>query len=496
MRGPLIDQRRALLTRYQLYADGIRVAADSQKLVAFSVAARYIAALIDPVVFPKAEVVDRLRATASAYGVVEMHGEGAVQAQMSFAMDNPIKAIDDDGSNYLGKSEKDASFETDCIRTDRGDPIQNLANANLLLQSALPRIVAYDQMACTTILMQSARNETNFAPRPITDVDVGFIQERLQHLGLSRVSTLTTHLAIDMRAAACAYHPVRRYLENLRWDGVPRLNDWLPRYLGAETSDYARCVGRLFLISMPARIFQPGCKADHMLILEGDQGALKSTACQILAAEWFSDGLPDVSVGKDASMHLRGKWLIEVGEMHAMSRADTAQLKAFLSRTIERYRPSYGRKEVIEPRQCVFIGTTNRKVYLQDGTGGRRFWPIRTGAIDIAALKRDRDMLLAEAVMQYRDGAAWWPDKDFESSVIAPQQEARYEGDAWEETIANFLKTQTKVTVGGVARDALRITDDRIGTHDQRRITAILEHLGWERQKKDSHGIRFWGRRK
>jgi predicted P-loop ATPase len=390
------------------------------------------------------------------------------------------------GSNWLSQ----------CTIDTKGKPIPNLANAMIALRSdpAVKNAFAYDEMLCAVTQVHPIPKEGwKFGPRPVTDIDVSILQEWLQLAGLPNLSKDTAHQAVDLRAHECAFHPVRDYLAALQWDGTPRLNGWLAVFLGAERSRYTDGIGRMFLNSMVARIFNPGCKADYMPVLEGPQGTLKSSACRILGGAYFSDNLPDVTAGKDVSQHLRGKWLIEVSEMHAMGRAEAALLKAFITRPTERYRPSYGRKEVIEPRQCVFIGTTNRDAYLRDETGGRRFWPVKTGSINIEELTRDRDQLFAEAVKAYHDGEQWWPDRAFEHDHVQPEQEARFEADAWEENIDKYLSTASKVTIGQVAREALLIDVPKLGRAEQNRIAAAMQRLGWKRQpKKDWQGNRWW----
>jgi predicted P-loop ATPase len=386
-----------------------------------------------------------------------------------------------------------------CI-TKHGLPMSILANVMIALRNdpAVKDALAYDEMLCAPMLMHACDGDPDFTPRPVTDADVGHLQEWLQLAGLRSCGRDTVHQGVDLRAHERAFHPMRNYLEGLVWDGQPRLATWLHVHLGAEPTLYADAVGRMFLIAMVARIFQPGCRADYMLVLEGPQGELKSTACRVLGGDYFSDHLPDVATGgKDVSQHLRGKWLLEVTEMHAMGKAETALLKAFITRTVERYRPSYGRKDVIEPRQCMFIGTTNKQVYLRDETGGRRFWPVTCGKIDVDSLARDRDQLFAEAVQLYRSGTSWWPDRDFEHEHITPRQDDRFEEDIWHDKIAEYLLTRKQVTVGEVARNALFFDTSRVSTSDQRRITAVMESLQWKRGRRGNEGQRWWvkGRR-
>jgi predicted P-loop ATPase len=410
--------------------------------------------------------------------------KGASKAKPAAARNGKTKSTDSSKPDWLGKS----------IKGKGQGPLSILANVLSALRNdpSLVKAFAYDEMQRTTMLMQ--KEGRPIEPRPVEDADVFRLQEFLQRAGLKNLGADTVHAAVDVRGRECKFHPVRDYLEILRWDGTSRVENWLERYLGAPETPYIQAVGRMFLISMVARVFEPGCKADYMLVLEGPQATLKSTACRILGGVHFSDSLPDVMTGKEASQHLRGKWLIEVSEMDAMSRAETTLLKAFITRQVEQYRPSYGRREVIERRQCVFIGTTNKKTYLKDETGGRRFWPVQTGNIDASALERDRDQLFAEAVRMYRSRVPWWPDRSFERQHIMPEQEARFQPDAWEELIEKYLALgREKVTVGQVGHEGVGIENPRLGRAEQNRIVAILEKLGWRRGKRDASG-KWWVR--
>jgi predicted P-loop ATPase len=264
----------------------------------------------------------------------------------------------------------------------------------------------------------------------------------------------------------------------------------------------------MFLIGMVARVLRPGCRHNYMPILENEQGTLKSTACSVLAGEYFSDNLPDIT-RKECSQHLRGKWLIEVAELRAYSRAEIDHFKEFLVRDVERYRPPWGRKEVHEPRQCVFVGTTNKTMYLQDETGNRRFWPVKCDRIEIEHLKRDRDQLFAEAVWRFKHDEQWWPTAAFERESIAAEQEARFEADAWEKPIRRYLDTLStkRTTVLDVAVEALGYELERplantyqrpergtpinqLSKAHQMRIASVLTHLQWA-PKRDMRG-RWW----
>ena len=326
-------------------------------------------------------------------------------------------------------------------------------------------------------------------PRVFADDDYTAITMWLQHGGMVNLTTGTVMEAVDRLVKKNKFHPVQQYLEGLIWDGVERLSAFGSDFLGAESNEYTAKCFEIFFVGAVARMFQPGCKMDYMLILEGNQGLGKSSGFNALAGDWFSDNLPHDVSSKDASAHLAGKWIIELAEMNALKKNEAAALKHFVTKQAERFRPAFGRKEVVQPRQCVFVGTTNESNYFKDATGNRRYLPVKIMKIDVERLKADRDQLWAEAVEWYKAGREWWPDKEFEERFMKPEQESRMEVCAWEEVLAPKLATgglhpgnvmlKDKVayaTLFSVVGVDYKYANDAM----LKKMKALMEKLGWK----------------
>ncbi len=313
------------------------------------------------------------------------------------------------------------------------------------------------------------------------------------------LGTDVVHQAVRPFARRQGYHPVRDMLSGLTWDGRPRLGTWLVRYLGATDSDYVRAIGPRFLIGAVARVMHPGCKLDTMLILEGKQGLGKSTAVRVLFDPWYTDADLDPS-NKDTSAIIRGHWGVEFGEMHGARRAEVTQLKAFLSRREDRQRDAYGRVPETHPRQSVFVGTTNSSDYLLDQTGGRRFWPVACGRIDLGKLTADREQLWAEAYTLQQAGDAWWLDEAGEVHAAA-EQSLRRTADEAEDLVAAWVarggdfgpvgsadgtpekavSALSQVTGLEVWTGALGGSSVTFRRADQQRVADIMRAIGWVR---------------
>jgi putative DNA primase/helicase len=304
--------------------------------------------------------------------------------------------------------------------------------------------------------------------------------------------------AVRVVAEKTVINPPKDWLLGLRWDGVRRVPSWLTKYMGVAPSPYVMHVGIWMLVSAAARIMKPGCKVDTMTVFEGPQGLGKSTAAKELFGEqWFSDTPLDLS-SKDRFVALRGHLCHEIAELDAFGKAEIARVKSFLSSQTDDFRPPYGKSNVKVPRRCIFVGTVNDSEYLKDPTGNRRLWPVRCGKIDIAALKRDRAQLLAEAREMFSSGERWWPE-GHEVGLCEDAQSERAFQDAWMDHVRTFVEKErlmwgdkTFLTVGSVLAGALGITKDGWGQSEQNRVARCLLQLGWQstrrRRRSDETG--------
>ena len=371
-----------------------------------------------------------------------------------------------------------------------GNPRPTLANAAIALKEA-PEwmgVLAFDEFRLRTVALR--RTPWGATPDPWTDTDDLRVAQWLQHHKLF-VAPKTAAEAVEVAAHERAYHPVRQYLDSLKWDGTGRLDNWLPLYLGVEQSEYARAVGARWLISAIARVRQPGAKADCCLILEGPQGAGKSSVLRGLAGEWFADELADLG-SKDAALQLCGVWVVELAELDSLSRAESATAKAYISRSTDHIRLPYGRRTVDLPRQCVFAGSVNHSSYLQDETGGRRYWPVTCGRILLDELARDRDQLWAEAAHRYATGAKWWLDDIQLIHSATDQQSARYVTDVWQPEIADWIDGREDVSVGELLGKLLDKPKGQWSQADANRVGRCLRALGWQRYQMRISGRREW----
>ncbi|UPJ97430.1 virulence-associated E family protein [Bradyrhizobium sp. 172] len=281
-----------------------------------------------------------------------------------------------------------------------------------------------------------------------------------------------------------SFHPVRDYLDGLKWDGVDRIDRWLTTYAGAVDTEYVRAIGRLVLIAAVRRIRSPGCKFDEMPILEGTQGTEKSKALEILAVnpDWFSDDLPLGADSKRMIEHISGRWIIEAAELNGMRKADVEHLKAFLSRRTDRARLAYGRMTTELLRQCVIFGSTNDHKYLRDLTGNRRFWPVKVIAFDTAALRRDRDQLWAEAAeLEARDESIRLDPKFWEAA--AAEQAERTIDEPWIDQIAGVLGDMEGKLLASDAWTVIGLPAGQRMQEHNARFGRAMRALGWERKK-------------
>ncbi len=248
---------------------------------------------------------------------------------------------------------------------------------------------------------------------------------------VSKVYQLTGKQALldaaDLAMSQRTFHPVREWLETLEWDGIERLDTLLSDYLGAEDNDLTRAMTRKHFVAAVARVMRPGCKYDYILTLIGPQGIGKSTLVKIMGGDWFDDSLTSIE-GKEGMEQIRGKWLIEFGELTNYKKSTSEAYKAFISKQEDSYRPAYGRKVEVYPRQCVFFATTNEPAFLKGDTGNRRFWTVECDKDIIykdvwEQLPDEREQIWAEAVKRYREGERLYLPRELEKAAQQRQEE-------------------------------------------------------------------------
>ena len=378
--------------------------------------------------------------------------------------------------------EADTSWKQGLERTKDGAVRATLNNCKLILTTvcSVKGIVGRNEFAANDFYLCNTPWKSKKGDA-VTDVDIHRIKFYCaEQVGVELPDNLINQTLMEI-ADDNRFHPVRNWLGSLKWDGTKRLDTWLIDHAGATGPDaYLRAVARKVLVAMVKRVYEPGCKFDFVLILEGLQGLGKSTLLRKLASDaWFSDAALVIG-DKDAVLTMQSKWLIELGELSSMRRTETEQLKAFITQTTDRIRAPYGKRVEEFPRQCIFIGSTNNEEYLPDLTGNRRFWPVKVTSIEFDGIAGVREQLFAEALLAYRAGEALWLDDTGVAALAVGEQAKRQQSDEWIGQVGDAIHGELFPFKAFEIRDVAKrmgLDFGRMSPYDTQRIARCLIQL-------------------
>lgn len=387
----------------------------------------------------------------NAFDLVRLHKFGDLEAKKSFNATVEFLLKNERISSRLLKEKQDKAKEefedwTQGLQHERNGNLSNtLHNLTLILENdeKLQNIVFNQQFDGMEIKNSVPWKHPSKYWRDADDAQLisyidsnyGTFSERNYKIAVAKVT--------DDRS----YHPIREFLDELpTWDGITRTETLLVDYLGAVDNKYVRAVTRKALCAAVKRVLEPGCKFDTMIVLNGPQGIGKSTLISLLGSEWFSDSL-SLSDTKDktAAEKLQGYWILEIGELAGLRKAEVETLRSFISRQNDIYRASFGKRPTPHPRQCIFIGTTNAESgYLRDTTGNRRFWPVRTPGSknkhpwDLSSYEVKQ--IWAEVLDLVRKGEKLYLTAD-ENLIATEEQRDAMESDEREGLVREYLDT-------------------------------------------------------
>jgi predicted P-loop ATPase len=342
--------------------------------------------------------------------------------------------------------------------------------------------VANDELAQRAVLRAERLPWTMNIGRELNDDLIRIVREWVMHqFGFEPARADVSDVLLAL-ATKNPFNPVVEYLEGLVWDGVRRIDGLFPSYFGAADGAYERAVGRKLMLAAARRARRPGAKFDAVPIIEGKQGTGKTSALRILGGEWHSDAELGRIDGKDAAAILQGVWIMELGELTAMNKAEVEHLKAFVSRCEDRYRPPYAQTVKTFQRRCVFVGTTNSASYLRDQTGNRRYLPVATATIDLERLRLDKDQLWAEAAAAEATGEdlalpqALW-------AVAAERQGDRLVEDPWLDLLRGYVVDKTRVASKELFESVLELACGRQSQTEAKRLSALMAQLGFRHKR-------------